>query len=183
MITNHIKSVKHSQGKEKVNVKEARERDITQALKKHNTATHLEGETLPKDQQVYRIRVVTAFLRAGINKVSHFGDVLEENAFRLTDRSHMANLIPFIWKKEQQWIKNEIEGRELSVVFDWTTRLGEAVVILVQYVTEDMEIEQRLLWVQMIAKSMTGEELARELISVLSVNYSVSPNTLLATLH
>ena len=163
MITNHIKSVKHSQGKEKVKVKEARERDIAQALKKHNTATHLEGETLSKDQQVYRIRVVTAFLRTRINKVSHFRDVLEENdAFRLTDRSHMANLIPFIWKEEQQWIKNEIEGRELSVVFDGTTRLGEAVVILVQYVTEDMEIEQRLLWVQMIAKSMTGKELARE---------------------
>ena len=46
-----------------------------------------------------------------------------------------------------------------------------------------MEMQQRLLQVRMIAKSMTGEELARELISVLSINYSASPNTLLATMR
>ena len=92
----------------------------------------------------------------------------------------MSNLI---CKEEQKRIKNEIEGRDLSIVFDGTTRLGEAVVILVRYVTEDMEIQQRLLRVQMIAKSMTGEELARELISVLSINYSVSPNTPLSAMR
>ena len=76
VISNHIKSRKHSQGKEKLKVNEARERDIAHALKAHKTATHLEYETLPMDQQVYRIR---AFLRAGVplNKVSHFRDVLE----------------------------------------------------------------------------------------------------------
>ena len=35
----------------------------------------------------------------------------------------------------------------------------------------------------MIAKSMTGEKLARELVSVLSINYSVSPNSLLAAMR
>jgi hypothetical protein len=116
VITNHIKSGKHSQGKEKLNVKEARERDIADALKTHNVATHLEGETLPMDQQVYRVKVVSAFLRAGVplNKVILFRDGLEENAFRLTDRSHMSNLIPFIWKEEEKRIKNEIEGRMRS---------------------------------------------------------------------
>ena len=68
-------------------------------------------------------------------------------------------------------------------MFDGTTRLVGAVVILVRYVTEHMEIQQRLLRVQMVVKSMTGDELARESISVLSVNYSVSPNTLLAALR
>ena len=72
VILNHIESRKHSQGKEKLKVKEAHERDIADALKAHKTATHLEGETLPMDQQVYRIKVVSAFLRAGVplNKVS-----------------------------------------------------------------------------------------------------------------
>ena len=102
-------------------MKEARERNIAHAQKTHNTDIHPEGETLP------------TFLRARVplNKVSHFRDVLEENTFRLTDRSHMSNLIPFIWKEEQKRIKIEIEGRDLSIVFDGTTRLGEAVVILV----------------------------------------------------
>ena len=55
--------------------------------------------------------------------------------------------------------------------------------ILVHYVTEHMEIQQQLLQVQMAVKSMTRDELARELISVLSVNYSVSPNTLIAAMR
>ena len=182
VITNHIKSVKHSQGKEHLKVNEARERDIAEVLKKLNTATHPECETLSMDQQVYRIRVLASFLRAGVplNRLRHFRDVLQENAFHLTDQSHMVNLIPFRWKEEQELIKSEIQGRVLSVVFDWTTHLGEAVVILVRYVTEHMEIQQQLLRVQMVAKSMTGDEVARELISVLSVKYSVPPNTLLA---
>ena len=163
VITNHTKSVKHSQGKEHLKLlSEAHERDIPEALKKYNTATHPEGETLPVDQQVYRIRVLASFLRAGmpLNTLRHF-----------------------MWKEEQQLIKSEIQGRELSVVFDGATRLDEAVVILVRYVTEHMEIQQRLLRVQMVAKCMTGTELARELISVLSVNYSVPPNTLLAAMR
>ena len=61
VITNHIKSVKHTQGKEKLKVNEARERDIAEALKKHNTAAHPGGETLPMDQQVYRIKVLASF--------------------------------------------------------------------------------------------------------------------------
>ena len=57
--------------------------------------------------------------------------------------------------------------------------------ILVRYITEDMKIEQRLLRVQIIAKSMTvhGEELARELIVVLSVSYSISSNALLGAMR
>ena len=144
VMTNHIKSLKHNQGKENPKVNEACEKDIAEEIKKHNTATHPEGETLPMDQLVYRIKVVTSFLRAGVplNKFRQFRDVLQENAFRLTDRSHMANLVPFMWKEEQQLIKSKIKGRELSVVFDGTTCLGEAVVILVHYVTEHMEIQQ-----------------------------------------
>ena len=151
-ITNHIKSRKHFHGKEKLKTKEARELDIAGALVTHNKTAHLGGETLPIDQQVYRVKVVTAFMRAGvpINKVSQFRDVLEENALRLTDRSHMSNLIPFIWQEEQKRIKSEINGRDISVVFDRTTRLGEAVVILIHYVTENMEISQRLLRVQRV---------------------------------
>ena len=41
-------------------------------------------------------------------------------------------------------------------MFDGTTHLGEAVVIVVRYITEDMEIQQRLLRVQMIANELRG---------------------------
>ena len=62
--------------------------DIAKLLEKHNQETHQTGETLPQDQQVYRVRVVSTFLRAGIplNKLDLFRDLLEEGCHRLTDK-------------------------------------------------------------------------------------------------
>ena len=42
------------------------EKDIAQALLKYNEDVHLEGETLPVEQQVYRVKVVRALLIAGV---------------------------------------------------------------------------------------------------------------------
>ena len=71
--------------------KEARERDIAESLTKYNKEIHPRGETLPQEQQVYRVNVVSAFLKAGVplNKIDCFRDLLEENALRLTDRRNM----------------------------------------------------------------------------------------------
>ena len=77
---------------------------------------------------MYRVKVVHAFLRAGVplHKVTSFRGILEENALRLTDRSHMSNFIPFILKEEQKLLCKEIENKHISVTFDGTTRHGEA---------------------------------------------------------
>ena len=39
----------------------------------------------------------------------------------------MSDLIPFIHKDEQTLIKQEIQGKKVSVIFDGATRLGESV--------------------------------------------------------
>ena len=44
--------------------------------------------------------------------------------------------------------------------------------------TDDWVIQQRLIGLQLLAKSLTGEEIARELISVLQVDYRISPGAL-----
>ena len=69
-----------------------------------------------------------------------------------------------------------------SVIFDGTTRMGEAMGIAVRYITSDWKI-QRLVRFQLLAQSMSAEEVARELITTLSVHYSVSSNSLLATMR
>ena len=80
-----------------------------------------------------RLKVLKTFLRATIplSKLDAFRDILEENAVRLTDRRHMSDLIPFLHSQEQDNIKSEIPERPLSVIFDGTTRLGEAIAIIV----------------------------------------------------
>ena len=110
-----------------------------------------------------------------------FRELLEETGYCLTDRN-MHDLIPFIHKQEFKRIQGEISGKDVSVVFDGTTRLGEALAIVVRYVDTEWQITQQLVRLQMLVKSVTGEELARELISVLSVNYGISTQLLLAAM-
>ena len=111
-------------------------------------------------------------------------DIQEENAYRLTDRRNMSDYVPFILKDEENLICREIEGKELSVIFDGTSRIGEALAIVLWFVNDDFFEQQRVVRKQMLAKSLSGEEIARELIRiVLSVTYHIHPDNLLGAMR
>lgn len=183
-LTNHLKSQKHKDGKRRLQKKEASERDIAKELTVYNDDNRMVGETLTESTQVFRVKVVSTFLRAGIplNKLDIFRELFEENGYRLTDKRNMFDLIPFIQKRETNAISEEIKGKDLSVCFDGTTRLGEALAIVLRFIDDGWNIKQRLVRLQIVAKSLTGEELARELIAVLSVQYSIGTQQLLAAM-
>ena len=61
-VANHVKSAKHVDGKKRLASKQARQQDIARALSVHNEQTHLKGETLPEQQQVFCVKVVLSFL-------------------------------------------------------------------------------------------------------------------------
>ena len=89
----------------------------------YNEQNHLIGETLPEATQVFRIKVVTAFLRAAIplSKIEHFRELFEEGGYHLTDHQHIFDLIPLIQKPEIENLRKEISGKKISVIFDGTT--------------------------------------------------------------
>ena len=184
-IQNHVRSVKHVEGKDKMAKREAREQDIAVALKAHNSKEHLVGEHLPEVQQVFRVKVVSAFLRAGVPlaKLQFFKELLEEGGYRLPDKRSLFDLVPFIQKREREDIAAKIAGRNISIIFDGTCYLGEALCIVVRYVTDEFCIEQRLMALRMLQKSLTGEEIARELIATLAVEYHTTPTSLLACMR
>ena len=134
------------------------------------------------NNQQHQVSLVTAMLRAGgpLNKLELFREIFEETGYRLTDRRNMHDFIPFIHKQEFETIREEIKG--ISVIFDRTTCLGEALAIVIRYVDSKWKIVQRLVHLQMLLKSVTSEELARELISVLSVDYGILTQLLLAAM-
>lgn len=167
--------------KERLERKNERERDIAVSLKKYNNEVHPRGEMLPEQQQVYHVKVVSAFLKAGLplSKVDKFRDCFEKNALRLTDRRGMHDIIPFIFRIEGRF---EVDGRLVAVIFDGTSCVGEALAVLLRFIDQEWCIQQHLVRVQMLSKSLSGEELARELITVLSMIYSVRSNTLLAAM-
>ena len=161
-IKNYIQAAKHKLGKVKLQKKENRENETGEALKRYNSECHLVGETLPLEQQTYCVKVVETFLRAAIplRKLKHFRYILEQNAYRLSDRCHMSDLIPFVLKQEQDMIKKEITGKHVSVSFDGTTHLGEALVVVIHYVSKQWTLEQCLIRLQLLAKSLKGQEIA-----------------------
>ena len=132
MIRNHIRLVKHVNGKNKVAKKEARKQDRATALWAHNAKEHLVGEHLPEAEQVFRVKVVSAFLRAAVplSKLQFFKELFEEGGFRLTDRRSLFDLIPFIQKREREDVAGEIAGRNISIIFDDTCHLGEALCVV-----------------------------------------------------
>ena len=181
-----MKSSKHEEGKKKLKAKQAREADLAVALEKHDDNTHRKGETLPEAQKVYRARVVIALMEAGIplSKLDCPGprDLLEENSFRLTDSRHMMDMMPFILQEQHAQVKDEIQGRDISIIFDGTTRLGEVLVVVVRFL-EEWTIKQHLVSVQFPQKSVNGDELARLIISILSVSLGVESGRLLALIR
>ena len=52
-------------------------------------------------------------------------------------------------------IRREISGKPVSIVFDGTSRLGEALVIVLRFL-DNWEIKQRLVQLQIPVKSMKG---------------------------
>lgn len=123
---------------------------------------HPVGETLPEDQRMFRVKVTSTILKAGVplNKVDVFQDLLEENGYRLAGRRLMSDLIPFILYEEKQQIKEEINCKDESVIFDGTSRLGEAVVIVLHFI-DNWSPQQRLVRLQLIGKTICGDETAR----------------------
>ena len=78
-----------------------------------------------------------------------------------------------IQEEEKKRICSEIDNQDVSIIFDGTTRLGEP----------GWTIEQRLVQISLLAKSMMGEELARELLTVLSTELGIPASHIIAAMR
>lgn len=74
----HIKSVKHQKGKERLKTNEKQQMDISKALQAYSLKQHPVGENLPESTRIYRVKVVTAFLKNGVplSKVDGLRDIM-----------------------------------------------------------------------------------------------------------
>lgn len=122
------------------------------------------------------MKVVRRFLRSAVplTKMEHFRELLEENSFCLSDRGHMSDLIPLLISQEQDDIKGEISGRSISGVSDGTTCLGEAMAVVVCFIDASFSIQQHLIQLQLVAKSMAGKEIAREIVATILTQYGIA---------
>ena len=132
------------------------------------------------------MRVVQAFLAEGIPlaKVDGLRDVHEEHASqRLTTASHLAEYIPLILKEEREAVSRELSGRLLSLIFERTTRLGEAIAVVAPFVDDDWSIKQRLMRLRTVAKSVNARELAQVLNDCVATQYRIPGNLVYAAMR
>ena len=87
-----------------------------------------------------------------------------------------------IQSQEQQRIRAKLQCKRVSVIFDGTTMLGEALVVIIRFI-DGFVIKQCLVRFLILPRSLTGEEITRELINVLSTEYTVTSERLLATMR
>ena len=99
MISLHVKSAKHGAGIQCLASRDKTEKNIAEMLKEYDQTVHPAGEYLPEPVRVYRVKVLTDFLKAGvaIEKMDMFRDILEENSLRLTCSQRMRELYNSIY--------------------------------------------------------------------------------------
>ena len=171
----HVSSKKHQDGKQK-----------------REESSKSKDSTLPVEECAYRLEVVTEFLKAGIPiaKTDMLRSLLEKNGYRLTGSSNLGQYVSMALKQEIEQIKQELEmpgqvglTRDISVIFDGSTRQGEAIVIIVRFMDNDWNITQRLVRIEVCSKSVNANQLAQVLNQCLSVEYGVRGNSLLAAMR
>ena len=59
--------------------------------------------------------------------------------------------------------------RDVSVIYNGSTRQGEAIAIIVRFIDGDWSITQRLIKIDICSKSVNAEELARVVLNSCSV--------------
>eukprot|EP00117_Sycon_ciliatum_P044720 scpid58860/ scgid0871/ len=183
VVKTHILSMNHQLSKERRAKAKAHQATLTKSCRvyEEKNAQQLVGTGLTKAVgdnaiPVVRANVVESFLKAGIplTKIDCIRPVLEHNNAKLTYSSHMAQLIPFLTDVELDRLKEEIKRAEyIAVIFDGTTHLGEALAIIIRFVDSSWSNQQRLVRLHVLAKSLKGTELARELITCLSTFFQV----------
>jgi len=88
------------------------------------------------EDKLNRYRVVESMLSAGvpINKIDELRPLLERAKNSLTDSSHLKMFIPNIETRE---VEKEIDDQRVTIIFDGTTRLREALAILLRWIPAD----------------------------------------------
>ena len=162
IIQQHISLSKHCREKIKLKGKLPKEKDITEILIQYDNEMLPKGENVSMEQRVYRFKVVRTFLKPGfaINKIDQFRSLFEEQGDSLTHSFHLSHITNVISREEREREKKRISGKRVSIIFDGTTHVAEALNI-VRFVSElenqERKVEQRLVRLLFVTKTMNGE--------------------------
>ena len=163
----HVGTDKHAESVARMQ----REREISiaaDALRK-NTEKNDIG-CVPKAVQDVRLKALRILMLNGIprnrlqNKWGGLGPAIGDGS-NLT-RNMVDTYIPTLQKLEMQQLQKEIAsayGKRYAIFFDGTTSVAECFAIIIRYLDDKLNIQQRVLAVTWLDHSMNAHEMASEL--------------------
>jgi hypothetical protein len=155
------------------------------------------GDRREESQLINRIHITQVLLRSGIPISRVDGEdndlcyLLERGANCKISISHFRQLIPTVRDLEVDAIRQELsqlqslsQGRPfISIIFDGSTKVEEAYVILFRWVEPtNMRIHQRLVAVELLDKSVNGAELGALILVTVLHKYHVDPKMVAAVI-
>lgn len=138
--------------------------------------------SLPTEVHVFRYNVVESFLASGtpLERLHFFRDLLEGHGkLSLTDTSHLKAYIPKIESREVMKVKEELQQSVFfTIMFDGTTRLGEAINVVGRFCTESFRLRTRLLRFFTTKQHVNHRQLAALISRIVCSEYSLDPEHL-----
>ena len=124
-----------------------------------------------------RYRTVETFLRSGtpLDRLHFFQPLIERSNVTLVDVSHMRMYIPQIESREFDLLKSEVRDRFVSIAFDGTSRLGEAINLTCRWCSDDFRICQRLVRFATTMLHMNSSQLATLITMTILAELGVTP--------
>ena len=92
-------------------------------------------------------------------------------------------MIPVVLDQEKESVKRSIQERHVSICYDGCSRLFEAFVLVVRFVDDQWTVHQLLARLKVLAKTVNGEELAVELIHVVSTFLHIKNHYVIAAMR
>lgn len=158
-IDEHMKTSKHQKNASQ----KERQMEGVQSIK---SAFKIEAMTPDDSTNVFRARCVEAFVGAGIplQKVDACRDFLQFYCkHQLTASSHLRNFVPTLREVQRKEIKDAAAKYPLFIVHDGTNRFSEFYAIVVRWVDDLLNLNERLVEME----SFTGKHNAAGLLELL----------------
>ncbi|KAG8458651.1 hypothetical protein KFE25_008448 [Diacronema lutheri] len=166
-VVQHLATAKHVTAFEKL---------TRRAVSDQSTKDDIYAHFVQNQTADLRYRIVESFMFAGIEltKADHLRALLQRCGCASTDSSHLRTLVPMVEKHELERIRADLSGQLVNIAFDGTRRLGEAVNVTGRFCSPTFQLEMRLIAFVTVAKSLSGNEIAAMLTTILLQQLNIS---------
>lgn len=80
---------------------------------------------------------------------------------------HLAQLTDFLLSTEKEELRAKVQGERVFLIFDGTSRLGEAFALVVRWMNDQFELNERLLSFRTLKSSLNADQLVMHLTSTI----------------